>query len=155
MSLIDSLMSRFRPPHIDDPAFGRLLFMRIKRNPSRSYWEGEWLFPPTGTQVEIALPGPESGPLAEARDFYLGLAARFDAILIAARSALDDVFHHCVGRSLSENLWDDLTLAGFGIEDLTSTPAEWDISFETTGEKWLGVTVPFIGDLPQPAIVDT
>jgi len=29
------------------------------------------------------------------------------------------------------------------------------VEFETTGEKWLGITIPFIGDIAQEAIVDT
>jgi hypothetical protein len=31
----------------------------------------------------------------------------------------------------------------------------WDVGFETTGEKWLGITIPFVGDRPQDPVVDT
>jgi len=31
----------------------------------------------------------------------------------------------------------------------------WDVSFETIGDKWIGIIIPFIGDTAQKAIVDT
>jgi len=34
-------------------------------------------------------------------------------------------------------------------------PITWDVMFETTGEKWLAITVPFVGDSPQDPVVDT
>jgi hypothetical protein len=46
-------------------------------------------------------------------------------------------------------------LAGFDVEDPKARPLERDISFETTGEKWLGIVIPFRGDTPQEAVVDT
>jgi len=48
-----------------------------------------------------------------------------------------------------------MKLAGFGVEDMSGSPPRWDISFETTGDKWLGITIPFTGDVPQDPVVDT
>jgi hypothetical protein len=155
MSFLAKLLRRLQPPTIDDPTFGRLLFMRIGRAPSRSYWEGEWLFPPTGTRVAIGLPGGEDGPSPEARVFYEALPERFDWIIESARPGLDDVFQHWLERPISDELWDDVKLSGLGVEDPTATPLEWDVMFETIGKKWLGISVPFIDDAPQRPVVDT
>ena len=111
MGLLNKILAPFKTPSIEDPDFGTLLYMDIPRNPSKSYWECEWLFPPTGTRISISLPGNREGPRAEAR--------------------------------------------AFGVEDPAATPREWDISFETTGSKWLGITIPFVGDKPQDPVVDT
>jgi hypothetical protein len=46
-------------------------------------------------------------------------------------------------------------LAGFNVEDPEAERIEWAISFETNVETWLGITIPFIGEEPQSAIVDT
>ena len=51
-----------------DPDFGRLLYMHIAPDPAKSYWEAEWLFPPTGTRIAIGLPGTKEGP----RELHLG-----------------------------------------------------------------------------------
>ena len=155
MGLLRELRLRFRPPRIEDPAFGPLLFMYIPRAPERSYWEGEWLFPPTGTRVSISLPGTIDGPVAEAREFYLALPGSFDRLMQSVRAPLDRVFRDWQQRPLSPDLWQDVKLSGFGIDDQGTRPVAWEVSFETIGERWLGITIPFLGDEAQDAIVDT
>lgn len=155
MGVLDSLFSRFRPPSMDDPTFGRLLYMDVPRNPSRSYWEAEWLFPPTGTVVSIGLPGGKDGPLAESRAFFESLVPRFDAIVEMARPGLERVFREWYERPLGEPLWDEVKLAGFGLEDPRATPLEWDVAFEAISGRWLGITVPFVGNDAQEPVVDT
>ena len=49
-------------------------------------------------------------------------------------------------------LWRDVTLAGFGVEGPVAVPTRWDIAFETVGQKWLGITIPFIADEPQEPV---
>ena len=104
MGLLKELRLRFRPPTLEDPDFGRLLFMHVPRDPSKSYWEAEWLFPPTGTRISIGLPGPADGPAEAGRSFYLALPARFGEILAASRPVLDRVFREWIGRPLHSDL---------------------------------------------------
>lgn len=155
MSFLQRLKLRFSPPRLVDPDFGDLLFMYIPNAPERSYWECEWRFPKTGDVVSIGLPGTEEGPLPESRAFFLALPDRFEVILEAARPKLSQIFRSWLDRDIPQNLFSELKLAGFGLEDPKATPVEWDIAFETTGEKWLGITVPFIGDSAQEPTVDT
>jgi hypothetical protein len=140
---------------MNDEDFGPLVFMYIPRAPERSYWEAEWRFPPTGTKVAIGLRGSPGGPYPQARAFYLALPAQFDLIVERARPILNEVFQEWVQRPLNTDLWADLKLAGFAVDDPSVNPPTWDVSFETTGEKWLGITIPFHGDAPQDPIVDT
>jgi hypothetical protein len=149
MGFIHNLKLRFAPPRIEDPIFGSLLFMYISNAPEKSYWEGEWKFTPTGTDISIALPGDEQGPLAEARQFYLGLPSRFEAIVQKARPALQKIFQEWLKQDLPEDIFSEVTLSGFDVEDPMEQPLSWDISFETTGDKWLGITVPFVGETPD------
>lgn len=155
MSILHSLKMRFSPPRITDPDFGSLLFMFIPNAPERSYWECEWTFPKTGTVISVRLPGGESGPLPEARQFYLSLPGRFEQILAAARPKLEQVFKRSLQQELPQDIFTVVKLAGFGVEDLKAKPLHWDISFETTVDKWLGIIIPFQGDTPQEAVVDT
>jgi hypothetical protein len=130
--------------------------MYIPRDPSKkSYWEGEWLFPPTGTKIAIGLPGTVQGPVDAGRRFYLALPARFEEIVRRAQPGLDRVFVQWIGRPPNSDVWHDVKLAGFGVEDAALVPTRWDIAFETLVEKWLGITIPFIADEPQEPIVDT
>ena len=155
MSLFHNLRLRFSPPRKTDPDFGQLLYMYIPNNPSASYWECEWEFPRTGTVISIGLPGDESGPYSESREFFLQLPDRFEGILSAARPQLASVFHTWLGQDLPQDSFLVVKLAGFGLEDAGAKPVEWDIAFETLSDKWLGITIPFVGDTPKEAVVDT
>lgn len=155
MGFLQRLKLRFSPPRLADSDFGDLLFMYIPNAPERSYWECEWKFPKTGDVVSIALPGTEAGPLPESRAFFLTLPSRFDSILEAVRPRLSEVFRSYLDRDLPEDLFSELKLAGFGLEDPAQTPVSWDIAFETIGVKWLGIAVPFVGDSAQEPTVDT
>ena len=155
MGIVDKLKDWFLPPRLSDPDFGDLLFMYIRPAPEKSYWECEWEFPNTESTISIGLLGGEEGPLPEAREFFLGLPPRFDDILIKARPSLEKVFSEWLEMDLPEDLFSELKLAGFGLEDPRADKVRWDISFETTGEKWLGIIVPFEGDSALDAVVDT
>lgn len=153
--MLKTLKLRLRPPRLQDPVFGQLTYMYIPRDPGRSYWEGEWLFPPTRTRVAVSLPGGIEGPAESGRTFYLKLAARFGEIIQKARPLLDQVFLQWLGRPINPDIWQDVELGGFGVEDPAADPLAWDVGFETKGEKWLGITVPFVGDDPQQPVIDT
>ena len=151
----ESLRLRLKPLRREDPDFGPLVFVYIANAPERSYWEAEWLFPPVGYPVSIGLDGDQTGPSREARAFYLSRVSEFDRILQEARPQLEKVAREWLDRPLAESLWDDVKLAGFGTDDLKATPPTWEVSFETTGRRWLGITIPMVGDRAQEALVDT
>lgn len=155
MSLLHELKLRFAPPRLHDAEFGELVFMYIPNAPERSYWEAKWRFPPTDTIVEIDLLGSESGPGPEARGFYRALPGRFASLLGAAAPELDRVFRGWYERPIADDLWSDVKLAGFGVENPRERPVSWQMYFEATGKKWLGIVIPFEDDTPGTAVVDT
>ena len=155
MGLVRNLKLWLSPLRMTDTDFGNLMFMHFSKFPERSYWEGEWTFPCTGSPVAIALQGGENGPRPEAREFYLNLIGSFPQILTLCRPRLEQVFKGWLNQPLPEDVLGVLKLSGFGLEDATQQPVRWDVSFETTGEKWLGITIPFVGDTAGEAIVDT
>lgn len=155
MGLFERFLTRFRPVTIEDAEFGRLTYMEVKGDPSRSYWEAEYVFAPTGSVVSAGMRGTREGPLPEARSFYRLMEQRFADTMKTVRPYLEASFQESLGRPLSADLWDDLVLSGFDVDDPIADPLEWDIMFETTGDKWLAFTVPFIGDVVQPVVVDS
>jgi hypothetical protein len=68
---------------------------------------------------------------------------------------LQDVWASWFASELPEDLFSAVKLAGFGLEDARARPLRWDVGFETIGDKWLGITVPFVDDVAQAAAVDT
>lgn len=154
-SFFHKLRLQFNPIIKTDPDFGKIVFMYISKNPENSYWECEWNFPNTGSNVSIALPGDEAGPFPESREFFLALPARFDEILIQARPKIEAVFLEWLNRALPKNIFAELTLIGFHLENARVSQIRWDVSFETAGGRWLCITIPFVGGIPLDAIVDT
>lgn len=141
---------------IVDPIFGKLLFVYIARAPEKSYWEcEEWKFPNTGDVISIGLPGDESGPLPQSRDFFLELPSRFEKIISKVRPPLSEVFKKWLDQDLPENIFTEVKLVEFSLNENSPDLPNWEIMFETTGSKWLGISIPFIGDIPQIASVDT
>lgn len=155
MSIFGKVLKRFQPQTTEDPVFGRLTYMHIKQDPTKSYWEAEYVFPPTGKVVSAGLQGGKDGPLPESREFYLGMQDRFADLMKTVLPILDQVFQERLGRPLSADPWADIEFAGFDVDDPTEQPCKWDAMFEATGEKWLGITVPFVGEKVQPPVIDT
>lgn len=129
--------------------------MYIPNAPERSYWECEWLFPATQSVISISLTGTEDGPDPMARQFYLDLPRRFEHIVASCRGPLQDVCSSWLQHDLPQDIFSVMKLSGFVLYDPKAKPLEWDVGFETTGDKWLGITVPFLDDVPQTAVVDT
>lgn len=154
MSLWKSLVLGLRPRKTVDPDFGVLTLINVGRHMERSYWEGEWLFPLTGNRVSIALEGDDTGPSSVARDWYLGLPERFPQIVELSKPKLARALHFWLDQELPEDLFTAVRLSGFGIDDPVRRPVHWVISFETIGENWLSIAIPFIDDEPQEPIVD-
>ena len=98
MRIFHNLKSWLSPTRRGDKDFGSLLYVHASDTPDGSFWEGESVFSPTGTAVTICLPGDESGPTPESREFYLGLPMRFEQIIAACRPRIAKVFqewlHH-------------------------------------------------------------
>ena len=155
MGLLRNLKLWISPPQITDPNFGKLTFMHIDKHPERSYWECNWNFPPTSTVVFITLPGGENGPTNEARQFYLGLLARYDFVLTLCRPKLEQVFREWRSYQLPQDVFTVVRLSGFEVEDPNQQPLQWNVNFETTDDDWLGITIPFVGDMPEEPKVDT
>ncbi|HMH15759.1 MAG TPA: hypothetical protein VK578_21845 [Edaphobacter sp.] len=143
------------PPKIVDPVFGKLTFMHISKHPERSYWEGEWKLPGSDYSVEVFLRGGEDGPREDSRNFYVNLPNRIQQILEQCRSPLAKVFREWLNREMPKDIFSELKLASFGVDDPDGRPLLWSVSFETTGEKWLGITIPFVDDVAGDAEIDT
>jgi hypothetical protein len=154
MGFLKNLNLWLSPPKLADPDFGTMVFMHISKFPERSYWECEWRFPPTGNIAVITLRGDESGPQPEFRRFYLGLPGRFNEILAACRPVLEEVYRDELQKALPTDILTALKVAGFRVEDPNEQPVHWEVSFESTSDEYLGISIPFAGELALAPEVD-
>lgn len=129
--------------------------MYMPNNPERSYWEAMWNFPVTQSLVSVTLPGNERGPYSESREFYLRLSERFDDVIDHVRPKIEKVCLDWQLSPLPDDLFSAVKLSGFNLQYPMRDSMRWEVSFETLGSKWLGITIPFVGSEPQSAIIDT
>ena len=137
MGALHNLRLRWFPLRIVDRDFEILRFIYISRGVCRSYWECDWKFPGTGTVIAISLPGDEDGPTPQARQFYLGLAARFGEILEILRPELKKVFREWIHSELPSDTFSQLELSGFDLEDPGGDPRRWNVSFNGRDRRYL------------------
>jgi hypothetical protein len=102
----------------------------------------------------ITLCGDESGPQPEFRRFYLELPGRFNEILAACRPVLEEVYRDELQKALPTDIFTALKVAGFRVEDPNEQPVHWEVSFESTGDEYLGISIPFAGELALAPEVD-
>jgi hypothetical protein len=155
MGFLKNLKMQFKAPRLKDPEFGDLIYMYISNNPSRSYWECMWNFPPTKTEIAIALDGDETGPKQESRKWHLDLVSRYKDILELSQPIIMSTLGEWKIDYKSEDLFNSVKLTGFGVDDPNAHPIKWEVSFETTGNRWLSITIPFVNNVAQEVIVDT
>lgn len=145
-------------PQLPDPDFGLLTFWRNAPDSAGSFWEGHWLNPAAEAVIHIALPGPFSGPLPEARAFALQFAnsVRLNAVIQMARPQIEPIFLNFTERALAADLDADLKLAGISLDDVLTTPVSWELSFQVRDDSDLTfINVPMLGDIPQQAYLQT
>ena len=58
-------------------------------------------------------------------------------------------------QGFAEDIFSELKLTGFDVDDPKGHPLHWRVWLETTGEKWLGITIPFVGEAAGKVEVDT
>jgi hypothetical protein len=129
MGFFDLLLQLFRPLRLDDPVFGRLLFIRV---PGGGYWEGRGAFAPADGEVEWFIEAGEAGPTARDRAFLQTLETRFPELLSR--------IHPLIAASGSP--WGDAPgepaalarmLSAISLPDQDRQPLAWELVFESPG----------------------
>lgn len=59
-----------KPVKIGDVFFGEMQWVKISKDPSKSYFEGERYFRPSGKKIGLSVIGAFSGPTQQQKDFF-------------------------------------------------------------------------------------
>jgi hypothetical protein len=118
-NVLNWLKDLVSPVRVADPVLGPLRYLRDTRT-----WEGWLAFGPTGTQVELLLSGPVTGPSAEQRLFLSQVQARYSELLPSLENELQQAVPAGVavpGRFVLKAI--DLP------EELSGVP-DWELCYE-------------------------
>jgi hypothetical protein len=133
MQLIRTLLALVRPPRLDDPLFGRLVYMKM-RDSRLSYWEATQVFAPTGQEVELFVraPAPLAPPNDAQRRFYQDVAESYAELFAAIEPRLRLEVEEWLGDKVDGPLDRELTLTSFSIPVPSAVLPSWEMSFAST-----------------------
>jgi hypothetical protein len=147
--MVNSILSRFKRPHRNDPVFGTMKYMGVRAN----YWEGKAHFPPTGSVIEVFVDGAADDEFQEQHEFFERLIQEWPHINIAIAKALA-----AERNSRESKLRDDpgamFKVSSLSIPKSSLDVAVWEISWIhqlNTTHLW---TVRMKGLVPDKIVVD-
>jgi hypothetical protein len=87
-------------------------------------------------------------------NFFLGLPGSFQQILALCRPVLEQVYKDEKHEPPPPDIFSLFKRSGFGVKDPRENPVQWDVSFETNGDDYLGVLIRFMGESAMSPEVD-
>ena len=162
MGFFSSLLRHFKALEIDDPFFGRLVYMKVS-GAQIPYWECKRQFSPCSRQVELFIdaPEPKSPPNEKQREFFNWVEQNYAELLTSIEEATKPSIEELVRRPLMAQFSNvlDVPFASMFHPSSFSIPVlrdgvmpEWEMSFESNSEVCFLATVELIGGNPRPDI---
>ena len=155
MQLIRTLLDLVRPPKLDDPFFGRLVYMKM-RDPRLSYWEATRVFAPTGREIDLFIraPAPLAAPNEAQRSFYQDVADGYPDIFAAIEPKLRLEVEEWLGRKVEGSLDGELSLTSFSVPVPSAILPSWEMSFASTTDPDHLFTATLRGREVQQVTID-
>ena len=133
---------------IEDPVLGRLTFKRDRDDASESQWEGELVFAPTGSKIEIHVYGDETGPGDGQRELFREIEARWSELRALCGTELASFHSGVLEEDAPADLWSVYALARVTVPRRESEDMLWRLGFESTQDANHIYTVEFEGWSP-------
>jgi hypothetical protein len=155
MHVIRTLLALVRAPRIDDPFFGRLVYVKM-RDPRLSYWEAKRVFAPTGQEIDLFIraPAPLAAPNEAQRSFYQHLAEGYAELFAAIEPRLRLEVEEWLGRKVEGPLDRELTLTSLSVPVPSAILPSWDMSFASTTDPEHLFTASLRGREVQGVAID-
>jgi hypothetical protein len=144
----DRLRQLFGIRTIDDPVFGRLSFKRDREDVNESRWEGEVVFAPTGSKIELRIYGDEGGPGDGQRELFRMIEARWSELRALCGAELTSFHSEALEEEPPADLWSVYTLARVTVPRRESEDMLWRLGFDSTQDANHVYTVEFQGWSP-------
>lgn len=79
---------------IDDPFFGKMLFLDDKKEPLKSYFECRRHFEPTNEIIEIGIDGALEGPTETQKKFFKEIESKYGQITDSIKPLMESEFRN-------------------------------------------------------------
>ncbi|MFD0740138.1 hypothetical protein ACFQZQ_12715 [Lysobacter koreensis] len=146
------------PPKVSDPDFGPITFDGPYGNGDVGIWQmdSEWEVPEHFAKVGCSsIPGTAAGPYELSRIFLLEKARDYPAIWARLHDQLASIRDKWAAQDSSVPLNQSFFISSLGLDPNPADPPLWNVSFESTGKRWLFVTFNMQGNEIVGHTVDT
>jgi hypothetical protein len=147
MGMLSRLFSK--PVKIVDAFFGEMQWIEIANNPSKSYFECERYFKPSGEKIGVSVTGLLSGPTQRQKDFFTWVEANYPQLVVRLIPVLEAEFGAWMPSPVIANFVAEFKPIGLDIPACDELPIEWEIVFDTVHDVNHTVTVGVLDDEPQ------
>ncbi|RPD47711.1 hypothetical protein DNI29_09715 [Hymenobacter sediminis] len=140
---------------IEDQKFGTLLFVDGK-GVWPNYLEGERLFTPTGTAIELCIEANATGPTGAQRAFYQQIEEQYFAFLPAVQQLVETAVSAWLSDSRARSFIQGLLPVYLSLPRLEEqmSEVEWEMAFESPDDKNHTCTLSMIGLKPYHVHID-
>jgi hypothetical protein len=111
-----------------DPVFGPLRFQ------AAGFWEGNVLFSPTQSTIEVIVNAGRDGPSESQRSFMKDLEVRYPSIWTTVVSALREAAERIQGKV--QYTVDAFHLAGIEVPEAGAPSRGWSLSYTCDADGW-------------------
>lgn len=139
---------------IDDPFFGKMIFLDDKKEPHKSYFECRRNFKPSDNEIEIGIKGNINGSTELQKEFFKQIESDYDEIISSIKPMIENEF---------QNWKEDFKIVDFRTEFkavylfLPRCEKEtkiWEIAFETEHDLNHTVTITMKGFIATEILID-
>lgn len=131
-----------KPPEMDHPVFGRLMYFKFK-DPEKNYWEPQATIRMNGLELEISIDADEAGPSDAQVAFAERITGDRDALFERCRSLLEPEYQPWKKAPIPEDVWREFNWVGLSVPRGAEEKAPWDVSFTVNSDPALFFTVYF------------
>jgi hypothetical protein len=143
-----------KPVKIADAFFGEMQWIKVANDPSKSYFECERYFKPSGKNIDVSVTGSPSGPTQQQKEFFAQVEAEYSLLIAKLIPLMEAEFGAWMPLPVIKSFVAEFKPIGLDIPACDQQPIEWEIAFDTVHDANHTVTVGLLGYEPQYVRID-
>jgi hypothetical protein len=152
MGLLSFLFGK--PQTLQDDYFGTLLFVDDKQ-PTKSYFEGQFIFEPTTKEIGLSIDADASGPTASQKEFAKKIQTNYQSVKEESAQLITHELREWMPGFTIQNFDLEFTPVSLTIPRLEGDrPVEWEIAYESVHDLNHTFTVTFADWRATSILVD-
>lgn len=137
-----------------DDFFGKMKFIKFKKNPQNNYFECSRNFKPSGTIIEIAVVSDLTSPLEKQKEFFKHIESEYQTIIRSIQPLIEDEFQNWKENFKIVNFSSEFKPVYLHLSRFNKEPKIWEIVFETEHDLNHNITITMEGFEAKEILID-